>query len=233
MTLFRTLGALLLTAIISSAAWAEEVVIERINSIDGGYLGKEMYEKLEDVESSSGRMVKRWIGPRFSFANYKTVLIEDVIFHPEPEEDAQIKKENLEAARAYFTLKLKERVGGILTLADEPGEDVMRMRVAITGVDITTQGMKAYEVVPVAALFGGVKALTGNRKREVRIFIEAKLSDSLTDEVIGAAVERTQTESLKNKREQLELDHMQGLLDGLADEARLVLEAHLQQNPES
>ncbi len=227
MILFRTLGVLLLTVIFSSAAWTDEHATQA-SAVSGGYLGEEIYQKLEDVESSSGRMVKRWIGPKLSFANYKTLLVEDVIFHPEPKEDAQIKKENLEAIRAYFTLKLRERLGDIFTLAEEPGAGVMRIRVAITGVDIKTQGMKGYEVLPVAAVFGGVKALTGSRKREVRIFIEAKVSDSLTDETIGAAVERTAAESLKNKREELELDHMQGNLKELADEARLVLEGLLE-----
>ncbi len=197
-------------------------------SIDGGYLGPEVYEKLEAVESSTGRMVRRWVGPKLSFANYQKVLVAPVIFHPEPPEDAQINQENLEAARAYFTLKMKERVGHVLLLADEPGPGVLQIQPAITGVDIKTQGMKGYEVVPVAAIMGGLKAATGNRKRDVRIFVEAKVTDSVTGEIIGAAVERTKVESLKNKREELELDHMQGKLDGLAEEARVTLEQLLQ-----
>ena len=45
-----------------------------------GFLGgDEVYERLEKVEVRDGREVYRWIGPKLSFANYKSVLVDDVV----------------------------------------------------------------------------------------------------------------------------------------------------------
>ncbi len=114
---------------------------------------------------------------------------------------------------------MKEKMGAVMTLANEPGPQTLRVQAAITGVEIKTEGMKAYEVVPVAAIFGGVKALTGNRAREVHVYLEVKLTDSESGDLLGAVVRRIDGEELKNKKEQLELAHLQPDLDTAATDA--------------
>lgn len=194
-----------------------------------GYLGPEVYAMLEEVEIRDGRKSQRWLGPKLNFANYKRVLIEDVILFPEPQPGPQVSAETLDAVRAYLTEKLKEKVGEVLVLTEEPGPEVLRFELAITGVQISTEGMKAYEVVPVAAVFGGLKALTGSRDREVRVFIEGRMSDSVTGEMVGAGIREIQGENLKGKKDQLELEDMRENLDTATDDAHYTLTRMLQE----
>jgi hypothetical protein len=189
-----------------------------------GYLGPEIYERLKDVEVHKGTNVKRWIGPKLSFANYKKVLVEEVIFYPEPTPGKQVSAKTLAEVKAYLTEKLTAKIGTVLKLADEPGPDVMRLNVAITGVEVKTEGMKAYEVLPVAAVFGGLSAMVGSRDKEVLVFLEFRVADSETDEIIGAAVRRVEGEKLKNAKEQLKLHHLQGNIDELGEDTHDLLE---------
>jgi len=184
-----------------------------------GYLGPEVYAMLEEVDIREGTRVKRWIGPKLSFANYKKVLIEPVILYPEPQPGPQVSEETLDKVITYLTEKLSDKIGTVFTLASEPGPDVVRIQAAITGVEVSTEGMKAYEVLPVAAVWGGLKAMTGNRSREVRVFLEVKFSDSESGEMVGAVVRQIEGEKLKGTRDQLKLEHLQNNLDGIADDA--------------
>jgi hypothetical protein len=59
-------------------------------------------------------------------------------------------------------------MGAVMTLSNDPGPQTVRVQAAITGVEIKTEGMKAYEVVPVTAIFGATKALQSLHWRRVR-----------------------------------------------------------------
>jgi hypothetical protein len=219
---YAVLGGLLaILGIASTGAFADKDEKAEVS----GYLAPEMYAMLEEVEIKDGRKSKRWIGPKLNFANYKSVLIDDVVLYPKPEPGPQVSEETLYAVRGYLTEKLREKVGAVLTLSQESGPDVLRMQVAITGVEIKTEGMKAYEVMPVAAIFGGLKAATGTRAMEVRVFVESKLSDSVSGEVVGAAVRELEGKNLKGKKDKLSLEDMKESLDIATDDAHDVTRA--------
>ncbi len=192
-----------------------------------GYLGDDIYARLESVEIHEDVTAERWIGPRLSFANFQNVLIDDVIFYPEPETGPQVSEETLQAIRDYITSNLKSKVGKVLKVADAPGPGVLQLQAAITGVEIKTESMKAYEVVPVAAVFGGFKALTGKRDRDVHVFVEVKMLDSQSGEVVGAVVRKIEGQQLKGKKDMLELEDMTDSLDGAADDASNALSGML------
>ena len=131
--------------------------------------------------------------------------------------------ETLDQIRDYLTSALTTKVGTVLNVATEPGPQVLRMQAAITGVQIKTEGMKVYEVLPVAAVFGSLKAVTGNRAREVFVFVEVKFSDSETGEVVGAIVRRIEGKKLKGMKDQLELEDMKENMDSASDDAQAVV----------
>ena len=69
-----------------------------------------------------------------------------------------------------------------------------------------------------AAIFGAAKAATGTRNRDVKVFIEVKLVDSQSGELIGAILREAEGEDLKGKKDQLTLDDMRDSLDGMSDD---------------
>ena len=209
---------------ISAGAFAKEEATET-----SGFLGPEIYAKLEQVKARDGKKVSRWIGPKLSFANYQKVLVDDVVLYPKPEPGPQVSLETLDAIQKYTTHNLRERVGKVLNVAYEAGPGVVRLQMAITGVEVKTEGMKAYEILPVAALFGGVKAATGTRDMDVVAFIEAKITDSVSGEVIGAALRRLEGEELEGKKDQLKLQDLQKNLDFAIGEASNTLDAAMEE----
>ncbi len=179
-----------------------------------GFLGdSDVYEKLEKVEISDGREAYRWIGPKLSFANYKSVLINDVVLYPVPEPSEQVSAETLEDITNYATDILTQKVGEVVRLSEAPGEQVVGFQAAITAVEIKTEGMKAYEIVPIAGIFGAIKAAAGKRARDLYVRIEVRFVDTLSGELVGAVVRHIEGEQLEGKKDQLELDHVQDSLD--------------------
>jgi hypothetical protein len=176
------------------------------------------------VEVRDGREAYRWIGPKLSFANYKSVLVDDVVLYPEPQPNEQVSAETLNEISAYLTERLKAKVGTVLRIVESPGPEVLRLQLALTGVEIKTEGMKAYEVIPVAAIFGAAKAATGTRDRDVYVRGEARLVDSMSGELVGAAMRRVEGEQLKGKRDQLALEDVQENLDEAIEDGSTVIE---------
>ena len=63
-------------------------------------------------------------------------------------------------------------------------------RAAITGVNASNEGMKWYEIIPVAAVVGGVGAVTGHRDQDTELYVEAVLLDPTTNEPVARVVRK-------------------------------------------
>ena len=205
------------TSLDLSTNWQSAVAKEAEHS---GYLSDETYAKLEKIETPQGKESMRWLGPKLSFANYKSILLDDVVFYPEPEPGPQVSAETLQDTREYLTENLVAKVSTVLNVVPEQGPGVLRMQTAITGVEIKTEGIKAREVRPIVAIFSGVKAIAGKRNRDVLVFLEVEFSDSQSGEVIGAAVHVLEGKQLKDKKDELEMSHLQDSLDFVTDKAQ-------------
>ena len=166
----------------------------------------------------------RWIGDGLSVSNYQKMIIDPVQLYPKPEPSEQVSEATLADISAYLTKALKTKVGTVMELTDKPGSNVLRMQAAVTGVVVKTEGMKAYEVIPIAAVFGAAKAATGTRDMDVRVRIEARLVDSVSGELQGMMLRVIEGEQLKGKKDQLTLDDVRGSLDNASDDATTAIE---------
>lgn len=177
--------------------------------------------------ANSGR-VRRWIGPKLNTANYRAVLVEDVALYPAPEPTDQVSAQTLEEISRYLSQGLRQKVGSRVITTDAAGPGVLRMNAAVTGVLVKTEGMKAYEILPVAAVFGAAKAANGTRDQETRVFIEVKLTDSQSGEMVGAILREAAGKDLEGKKDQLALEDMRDSLDGLTNDAAVHLSDSLE-----
>ena len=185
-----------------------------------GFLGDaSVYAKLESAEARKGQKVMRWHSPLMGSGAYGSILVDDVSFHPEAQPGPQVSIETLNDISAYITEQLRTKAGSVVPLAAAAGPGVLRMQVAITAVTVKTEGMKAYEVLPVAAVFGGLKAAAGKRDMDVRVSVEARYVDSGTGELVGAGMRELEGEDLKGKKARLTLDDMRKNLDQATDDA--------------
>jgi len=190
-----------------------------------GFLGDDaVYEQMSEVIYKNDRKGSRWLSPKLTFSTYKSLLVEPVTMFPKPEPSDQVPAEVLTEIQNYLTNALRVRAAEVRNLSEAPGEGVVRAELAITGVSVKTEGMKAYEVLPVAAVWGGLKAATGNRAQDVHVYVEMKLTDSQTDELLGTAMRTLEGEDLKGKKDKLALEDLKKSLDDAIDAAGITIQ---------
>lgn len=182
------------------------------------------YSLLKPAESASGAPVTRWIDPDIKLSQYTQVYIEPSQFYPKPQPTAVISAQTLQAITRYFDSALKRELGKNLSLASAPGPNTVVVRPAITAVSTSTEGLKPYEVVPIALVAAAVNTAAGGRDQHVEIATEAAFLDASTNKVLAQVVRKGSGTPLENETTQLSLDSVKPVLDGWARDLRLSYE---------
>ncbi|HBZ93582.1 MAG TPA: DUF3313 domain-containing protein [Pseudomonas sp.] len=184
-----------------------------------GYLAD--YSQLQPATSATGAPVLRWISPQFSSERYTSVYVEKPSFYPAPAPSDQVSAQTLEQVRDYLhQALLRELTNARLRLVDTPSMDSLVLRSAITGVNVSTEGIKAYEVIPVALVIAAASTAAGTRDRDTEIFIELEALDARTSEPVLRVVRKGHGLALENSSSQLTLDDLKPVLDVWARDAR-------------
>ncbi|HGM5578804.1 TPA: DUF3313 domain-containing protein [Pseudomonas putida] len=178
------------------------------------------YSRLKPAESVSGAPVMRWIDPELRASQYRQVYIEPSQFYPKPEPTAVISAQTLQAITRYFNEAMRRELGSVLTVVDAPGPGTLVVRPAITAVSTKTEGLKPYEVVPIALVAAAVNTAAGGRDQEVDIAVEAAFLDGANQKVLAQVVRKGTGEALENDTAQLKLENVKPVLDGWASDMR-------------
>ncbi len=184
-----------------------------------GFLSPDHYEKVKKVELEDGDISYRWISKSFDRANYSGLIVDPITYFPAPQVSEQASQETLDKIADYMTQALKNKLSAEITITDKPGPGVARLSAAITGVKIETKSMQAYEVVPVAAVFGAVSAATGNRDMVTEVYVESRLQDTESGAYLGFAIRKIRGSNLENVKAQLTLEDVKEELDEAAADA--------------
>lgn len=179
------------------------------------------YSQLKPAESASGAKVMRWIDPDLNTAKYTQVYIEPSQFYPMPQPTAVISAQALQSIARYYDTALKRELGKDLTLAQTPGPNTIIVRPAITAVYTRTEGLKPYEVIPIALVAAAVNTAAGGRDQDVEIATEAAFLDADNNKVLAQVVRKGSGTALENDATQLTLESVKPVLDGWANDIRL------------
>lgn len=177
------------------------------------------YSQLQTVTTDKGTELRRWVNPKFQKGAYSKVLIDKVIFFPEPKASAQVSDQSLADIQEYMDRTLRTVALKDVPQATEPGPGTAEIKVAITAVDTSAAGLKPWQVVPAALVIQGAMAATGNRAVNAHLNVEAIASDSVTHEPLVMIVRDIKGVELKNSREQLTLETVKPRLDRWAASA--------------
>ncbi|MCF7536021.1 DUF3313 domain-containing protein [Pseudomonas petrae] len=183
------------------------------------------YSRLKPAESATGAPVMRWIDPDVKLSTYSQVYIEPSQFFPRPQPTAVISAQTLQSITRYFDTALQRELGKTLRLASGPGPDTLVLRPAITAVSTRTEGLKPYELIPIALMAAAVNTAAGGRDQNVEIATEAAFLDADTNKVLAQVVRKGSGTPLENDKTQLTLDAVKPVLDGWANDLRLSVEA--------
>ncbi|TPG75705.1 DUF3313 domain-containing protein [Pseudomonas arsenicoxydans] len=166
------------------------------------------YNDLKEVQTPSGGTAMRWVSPTWNPNAYDTVAFRTLEFYPAPKPNERVNQQTLADLQSFMTSRAKAVLGQkyrIVSNVSEARRDSkpLILRAAITGVSASNEGMKWYEVVPVAAVVGATQAATGHRDQDTNLFIEAELIDAKTNEPVVKVVRKIFGSQLSNESQQI------------------------------
>ncbi|MDX1723809.1 MAG: DUF3313 domain-containing protein [Pseudomonas sp.] len=176
------------------------------------------YSRLQPATSATGQPVLRWMAPGVSLANYQHVIVQSIGFHPAPSPSEQIGAPALADLQAYTSQQVKAAFGQRFQVHEagaQPGPNTLILRAAITGVDTKAEGLKPYEVIPIALVAAAASSASGARDRTTELFVEAELLDASTDQPVLQVVRKGYGKELENREAQVTLDTLKGVIDGI------------------
>lgn len=209
-TSMRLAGIALATVLLAGQAVGDD-------QIDGasGFLPSQLYKEMEQVDSPSGASAKRWIAPGVSLGKYEAVVIDKSVFFPEPQPTTQISATTLKQISAYMDEAFRRELKGVLKVVDKPGPGTLRFRPAITAAAAKNEGLKPYQLLPVAFVL-----TRGQTTKRAVLAVEYSVLDTANGNVVAAGMREGQGEELGSMEDVLTLDKMKPAIDAWAKDAR-------------
>ncbi|MHC8412560.1 DUF3313 domain-containing protein [Pseudomonas sp. Hz4] len=194
--------------------------VSKVTKVDqySGYLDR--YDVLQSSISATGAPTLRWISPDFNPAAFDTVDFDGLELFPAPTATDRVNMQTFvqlqQAANKAIVTALSKRYRVSNTLLPlPPNAHPLVMKAAITGVSASNEGMKWYEVIPVAAVVGGVGAITGHRDQNTELYIEAALLDPASNEPVARVVRKVFGKKLENSSTQITTEDFTQAINGL------------------
>ena len=178
------------------------------------------YSTLQETRDTDGRSFRTWASPKLTPASYNAILLDPLVFYPEPAPGDQVSAEELRKMLAYSNDVLKRTLSQRFNVVDRAAPGALRLRVAFSGVATQGEGLKPYQYVPIALVATmAVRAATGGAPQRTFIVVETEATDSVTGELLGQRVRVATGERLPAGQSVVTLDSVKTLLDALASQA--------------
>lgn len=179
------------------------------------------YSGLSEEKSASGKEVMRWTDPALKLGNYSYLVYQPIAFYPAPTPTEQISNQTLQQLLAYSNERISATLGERLTLTQAPGPRTLIFRGAITGVDTANEGLKPYQVIPVALVVSGAMAASGSRTRNTQLFLEGEFIDATSGKPVLKLVRKGFGKKVDNADTPVTFDDLKGSIDEMLPDIRL------------
>ncbi|MFW9081444.1 DUF3313 domain-containing protein [Pseudomonas sp. P2757] len=176
------------------------------------------YSQLREAKSPSGAEVMRWMDPKLDTRKFTSVYIEPTQLYPKPQATVKIPQQTLNGITGYYDQALKRELGKSLPLAAAPGPGVIVVRAAITAVSSKTEGLKPYEVIPIALVAAAVSTASGIRDQETTLATEAVFLDGGNNHVLAQVVRKGTGKPLQNDSQVMQASDVKNVIDGWASD---------------
>jgi len=154
-----------------------------------GFLG-DLYKNLQPGPEGGAKM--RWMKPGVMFGKYNKFMVDSVIFFFAGDSEYKgIDPNEMKELADKFNQAIVAAFKDKYPIVAEPGPDVARVRIAITGVKASKPGVSAVSsILPIGLAFSLVKkGATGSWSGSGATSAELEALDSTTNEPILAAVD--------------------------------------------
>ncbi|MFI5314769.1 MAG: DUF3313 domain-containing protein [Myxococcota bacterium] len=177
----------------SACATTQQVGVSNQNYCP--FLGAELCSKLSNTGTSgrfsAGPLVDmRYLNPSAQWAKYDKILLDPVTYWSG--DDTKVSPEDQQRMVDFFTQALNQQLATKYAIVREPGPGVMTLQVALIDVDSATPVLRTISMlIPQARALATLKYIaTGTYAFIGGAEAEAKIMDSQTHQVLGAAVDK-------------------------------------------
>lgn len=174
------------------------------------------YEGLMPIETASGQKALRWVDSSFNVANYDKLIYQPVRFHPTPQTTDRINQQTYDDLLKYANTRLNQAFSERFQLVGfSSGPGTLEFRGAITGVSSSTEGLKPYEVIPIALVVAGAMTAAGERDQNSELFLEGELIDTSTGKPVMRVVRKGFGKTLSNDMQAITFADLKPVIDEL------------------
>ena len=177
------------------------------------------YSQLQETTSASGAPVMRWVAPDYRNDKFVSVYVEKPVFYPPPAPNDQVSQAALDQIAGYLQQAMQRELAARMPVVDDPASDSLVLRSAITAVTTSAEGLKPYEVIPIALVVAAAGAAAGTRDRDTEIYVELEALDGRSSQPQIRVVRKGHGLDLENSSTQLRLQDVQPVLDVWARDA--------------
>ncbi|WP_339523579.1 DUF3313 domain-containing protein [Pseudomonas sp. EA_35y_Pfl2_R111] len=178
------------------------------------------YSQLQPAQSASGAPVMRWVSPDFKPGNYRSVLVERPVFYPAPTPSAQVSQQTLDEIALYLQQAMRLELAGRMRVVEYADQETLVLRSAISAVNTSPEGLKVYEVIPIALIAAAASTAAGTRDQDSNIYVELEAIDGRNSQPMARVVRKGHGLPLENDSSQLRLKDIKPALDEWAKDAR-------------
>jgi hypothetical protein len=168
------------------------------------------YSRLSAVEGTSGTY--RYIDRNANLRPYTKVLIDPVQIILAPGADAS--QVNPDTMKRVAEATRMEFVGALLSgyqVVNQSGPDVLRVRLAITGIQPVKPELGATDFIPIKAIYNVARDASGNAQQVAEISAEAEVLDP-TGRVVGQAVSTRKSDKTLPQGEKITWKDLQAIV---------------------
>lgn len=186
------------------------------------------YDGLQETTSSTGQKTLRWVAPGFNPSGYSTVVFDGLALYPAPKPGERVNLQTLQELQTFTSDSAKRVLSQKYQVVSSQqavpsGAQVLIMRAAITGVTASNEGMRWYEIVPIAAVIGTAEAVTGHRTQDTELYVEAELVDAASGLATVRVVRKVFGKDVRNASQQITADDFKTAIDGMARDLQAML----------
>jgi hypothetical protein len=141
-----------------------------------GFLGD--YSNLQQTTDPNGETFLRYVSPKLNPTNYSAVIVEPISMYPKAEPTDQLTQTTIDQVRSYAIACLRQAIGSRVRVVETPGPGVVKLQVAITGIASSAEGLKPYQVVPMAFVATMAIDTVAGAPQKAKLLVEALSTDS-------------------------------------------------------
>jgi hypothetical protein len=176
------------------------------------------YSRLQPAKDREGVLV--YIDKSADYKNYTKVTFDPVEVYLTANPEYQgLQPDALKRMTDGFLASFKKAFEPDYQVVDKPGPGVLRIRAAITGVQLVKPSLKATDFIPVKAVFNIGRAAAGASPNVAEMTAEIQVEDA-GGKVVAAAVANRKGDKTIKQGEQVTWKEMQSITDYWAEGMR-------------